>query len=98
MIRVCIACVLALSFGLASVALGESYTPGEPLNQDFKGFAQPFLTAHCIDCHGESEPAGNLSLHDLGPVDEVNAAIWNSVWAQVTLKEMPPKDADQPSV
>ena len=51
-----------------------------------------------MDCHGDAEPEGNLSLHDLGPVDEVNAATWKSVWAQVTLKEMPPKDADQPKV
>ena len=39
-----------------------------------------------------------VAINDLGPVDEVNAQIWNSIWAQVTLKEMPPKDAEQPEV
>jgi hypothetical protein len=87
-----------LSGGLLSVASGEAYTPGQKVNKDFGSFAQAFLASHCVDCHGETEPEGNLSLHDLGPVDEVNSSTWRSVWAQVTLKEMPPKDADQPEV
>lgn len=82
----------------SSFAFGETYTPGEPVEKDFKSFAQPFLATHCADCHGATDPEGNLSLHDMGPVDEINASIWRSIWAQVTLKEMPPKDADQPQV
>ncbi|MCG6158186.1 DUF1588 domain-containing protein [Rubinisphaera margarita] len=88
---------IAISWSLlSSIASAESFTPGEPVEKDFDGFARPFLNSHCIDCHGEIEPEGNLSLHDLGPVDEVNAGIWESVWAQVTLKEMPPQEMDQP--
>jgi len=96
--RVRFAVAIVLWGGLLSVASGEDYTPGQRVDQDFKSFAKPFLTSHCVDCHGESEPEGNLSLVDLGPIDEVNASTWRSVWAQVTLKEMPPKDADQPEV
>lgn len=77
---------------------GETYTPGQKIDADYKGFASLFLETHCVDCHGETDPEGGLSLHDLGPVDEVNAGIWKSVWAQVTLKEMPPPDMDQPGV
>ena len=87
-----------LSWGLLSVASGETYTPGQKVDKDFDSFARAFLANHCVDCHGETEPEGNLSLHDLGPVDEVNAGTWRSVWAQVTLKEMPPEDAEQPEV
>jgi hypothetical protein len=87
-----------LSCGLLSVASGETYTPGQKVDKDFGGFAQPFLSSHCVECHGSKEPAGNLSLHELGPVDEVNSGIWRRVWAQVTLKEMPPRDAEQPAV
>lgn len=76
----------------------ESYVPGRPVQKSFDAFAKTFLNTHCVDCHGDAEPAGNLSLHDLGPVDEVNAATWKSVWAQVTLQEMPPEDAEQPGV
>ncbi|TWT60530.1 DUF1588 domain-containing protein [Rubinisphaera italica] len=89
---------ITLLCSLLSVTRGETYTPGQKVSKDFDSFAHSFLVNHCVDCHGETEPEGNLSLHDLGPVDEVNAAIWRSVWAQVTLKEMPPKDMDQPKV
>lgn len=98
MIRIGLAWTFLLGLGLSSAAGGEIYIPGGKVDGDFAGFARPFLSHHCVDCHGETEPAGNLSLHDLGPVDEVNAATWKSIWAQVTLKEMPPKDAEQPLV
>ena len=90
------AVALVLSWCVVSAASGETYTPGQKVNKDFDSFAKLFLQSHCIECHGETAPEGNLSLHDLGPVDEVNASTWRSVWAQVTLKEMPPRDADQP--
>lgn len=89
---------VTLTSAVLSVALAETYTPGQKVNKSFDGFARPFLAAHCVDCHGKTDPEGNLSLHDLGPVDEVNSGTWKAVWAQVTLKEMPPKDADQPDV
>ena len=89
--------VLALTilFGSFSFARAQSYTPGQAVGREFETFAREFLDTHCVDCHGKSDPAGALSLHDLGPVDEVNAAIWKSLWAQVTLGEMPPKDAGE---
>ena len=96
--KVSIALAAMLSCCLLLVASAETYTPGQKVNKDFGSFAQAFLASHCVDCHGETDPEGNLSLHDLGPVDEVNSSTWRSVWAQVTLKEMPPKDADQPRV
>ncbi|MDP7277785.1 MAG: DUF1588 domain-containing protein [Planctomycetaceae bacterium] len=93
-------CVLVatLWLGLLSVASGETYTPGQKINKDFAGFAQGFLASHCVDCHGPKEPEGNLSLHDLGPVNQINSGLWRRVWAQVTLKEMPPSDTEQPPV
>jgi hypothetical protein len=90
--------VLIVSCGLLSVAHAETYTPGQTVNKDFDTFARPFLVSHCVDCHGKTDPAGKLSLHDLGPVDDVSSGTWKAIWAQVTLKEMPPQDADQPHV
>ena len=80
------------------ITADEAYTPGQLADKDFANFAKPFLTANCVDCHGDSSPEGDLSMHDLGPVDEVNAGTWRNVWAQVTLQEMPPKDMEQPDV
>ncbi|TWT72859.1 DUF1588 domain-containing protein [Allorhodopirellula solitaria] len=90
---------LTLTFvGLISPVSAQTYTPGEAIDEDFDRFAKPFLETHCVDCHGASYPEGELSLEDLGPVDEINASTWKSVWAQVSLQEMPPADADQPKV
>ena len=80
------------------LANADQYIPGRPVNKGFAEFAEPFLAKHCVDCHGGSDPAGKLSLGNLGGVDSANADIWKSVWAQVTLREMPPRDADQPEV
>ncbi|MFI4849347.1 MAG: DUF1588 domain-containing protein [Gimesia chilikensis] len=89
---------LTVLLSLLAVTHGETYTPGQKISKDYQSFAKTFLKTHCVDCHGATDPEGNLSLHDLGPVDEVNAATWRSVWAQVTLKEMPPRDMTQPKV
>ena len=92
------ALVAILWVGLLTPAYGESYTPGKKVDRTFAKFAKAFLGNHCVDCHGLKDPAGSLSLQDLGPVTELNSGIWRRVWAQVTLKEMPPRDAEQPKI
>ena len=96
MIKVGFVLAAVLSSFLPSATSAETYTPGQPVEEDFAGFVQPFFANYCADCHGDTEPEGNLSLLDLGPVDEINAGTWRSVWAQVTLKEMPPREMPQP--
>ena len=81
-----------------SEARGETYTPGQKIEGDFKSFAQPFLENFCIDCHAGTDAEAGLALDDLGPIDEVNAATWKSVWAQVALQEMPPVDTTEPEI
>ncbi len=96
---------LAITSTLFAVALlsqttqaADRYTPNEAIQQPFKDFAKGFLEQYCFDCHDDETTKGNLSLENLGPVDETNAAIWKSVWAQVTLQEMPPKRKPQPAI
>lgn len=75
-----------------------TYLPGEKIDKAFVDFAQPFLDNYCLDCHDGPDAKGELSLFELGPVDETNADTWKSVWAQVTLGQMPPKTSrDQPT-
>lgn len=76
----------------------EVYTPGQPIRGDFDRFALRFLEKHCLECHDELSSEGDLNLLELGPVDETNAAVWKSVWAQVALQEMPPKKQSRPEV
>ena len=91
--KVLFAFVLMLCVGPLPRTHAQKYVAGLAVERDFGAFARTFLDTHCVDCHSETDPEGALSLHDLGPVDEINAAIWKSVWAQVSLGEMPPADA-----
>jgi hypothetical protein len=97
--KVTLALVLLSCGALApSVQAAETYTPGQKINKTFKDFARPLLDKYCLDCHDDAERKGKLSLENIGPVDETNAAVWKSVWAQLALKEMPPKKKKQPEV
>ena len=80
--------VFALGVG---IGWAKPYIPGEPVDPGFKDFASEFLDYHCLECHDEATQKGDLSLEALGTVDETNAALWKSIWAQVSLREMPPK-------
>ncbi len=80
------------------VGAEETYTPGVPFPGTYENFAAEFLDQNCIDCHDDATTKGDLSLENLGPIDETNAAVWKSVWAQVSLHEMPPKKKDQPEM
>ena len=92
------ALLTAIVAALLGTAIADTYTPGEPIRGEFKDFAQGFLEKHCFECHDDVTTKGNLSLLDLGPLDETNVAVWKSVWAQVTLQEMPPKQQSQPDI
>ncbi len=97
--RLTLAFTVAAFFGLGAASLSaDTYTPGEPVRGKFKDLAEDFLYDHCYDCHDNETQKGDLNLMDLGPVDETNAAVWKSVWAQVSLQEMPPKKKKRPEV
>lgn len=81
-----------------AVPADETYTPGESIKEDFSGLAQHFLEKHCLECHDDTNSEADFNLLDLGPVDESNAAVWKSVWAQVALQEMPPAKKTRPGV
>ena len=87
-----------LGFLAIGLQAEESYTPGEPVVASFDDFAFDFLDFHCLGCHDEASRKGDLSLENLGPVDAGNADVWKAIWAQVSLREMPPKKKDQPEV
>jgi hypothetical protein len=80
MSRVALTCTVMLVAGVFSAArsatsLGDHFIPGQAVDGDYESFARGFLQNHCIDCHGETDPEAGLSLHDIGPVDEINAAV-----------------------
>ena len=90
--RLTLALAVAVFAWLGTVTqAADTYTPGKPVRGDFKAFARGFLENNCFACHDADTTKGDLNLAELGPVDETNAAVWKSIWAQVTLQEMPPK-------
>ena len=82
----------------ASILAGNPYIPGEPVKGDFKQSGELFLEKYCFDCHDDETKEADLNLLELGPVDEINAGVWKSVWAQVAMGEMPPRKKAQPHV
>ena len=80
------------------LAAEETFIPGHSTIKDYEAFNTDFIEFYCFDCHGDGMKKGGFSMDDLGPLDETNTEKWKSIWAQVALKEMPPKDEEQPEV
>ncbi|MBL9159098.1 MAG: DUF1588 domain-containing protein [Verrucomicrobiales bacterium] len=93
-----VVCVAILFLAGSGARAAETYTPGEPVQAPFEGLARSFLDKHCVECHDDTTAEADLNLLDLGAVDETNAAVWKSVWAQVALREMPPEKKPKPEV
>jgi hypothetical protein len=88
----------AAVLGAFFVSYGKNYVPGSTISRNFEDIAEGFLEAHCFDCHDDETSEAGLNLLDLGPVDQINASVWKSVWAQVTMGEMPPQNKKRPDV
>ena len=58
---------------------------------------RPFLQTFCIDCHGAEDPAGQIALHQVDGIDQQTLPLWASIAEKLTLAEMPPAEANQPS-
>ncbi len=86
--------LLATSFGFAA----EPVTP-PPDTAGFVKFAQPFLTEHCLRCHGPEKQKGELRVDTMLSADFASAAArekWAEVVNTLNSHEMPPKKAPQP--
>ncbi len=91
--------LLAAAVSLAAQAQSKDvYVPGHAPKGNFDNYAYDILNKYCIDCHDGTHPKTDVSFEELGAVDETNAAVWKSIWAQVSLQQMPPKKEDQPGV
>ena len=83
--------LLWLWCGSASVEAASGQT-------GFDEIAQPFLSEHCVRCHGEKKHKGNLRLDRL-PRDfaaPLSASHWADVMERISSGEMPPEDEPKP--
>ena len=84
-------CLLALS---ATIAAGASHAADAPAKS-----VEQFLNRYCLECHDADVHKGDRSFHQfklpLKTLPQVIEA--RDIIDQLTLREMPPKKADQPS-
>jgi len=84
-------CLLALS---ATLSAGASHAADAPVKS-----VEQFLNRYCLECHDADVHKGDRSFHEfklpLKTLPDVIEA--RDIIDQLTLREMPPKKADQPS-
>lgn len=58
-----------------------------------------FITQHCVDCHSGDDAEGERDFSEFGlPIDSVDQMISaDEIIDQVTLRQMPPEDCEQPT-
>lgn len=70
-----------------------SFATAQAEDTEFHTLAKPFLQTYCMDCHSSDAAEAGVVLDHLNGVTAENADLWKSVWEQVALKAMPPKDS-----
>ena len=64
----------------------------------FREVVQPFLTQHCVRCHGAQQPKGDVALHEISGKLAAggNTPLWSKILDQLELQAMPPEKQPQP--
>ncbi len=89
--------LLALPSGFASAA-ELKFTNADESRAEFERSVKPFLSKHCVECHGAKEPEGELDLTTLDPdmKSSSSGARWATIVEKLTKGEMPPKEKPRP--
>ncbi len=84
------ALVCCLGWGLADSAKAD----------DFATQVQPFLTAHCVKCHGAEKQEGDLRIDTLQRQFDAprTATYWTEIMDRINSGEMPPDEEPRPNV
>ena len=78
--------------------LGAQAAGTAPFDSAERHVIDPFLAAHCLECHGAKEPAAGVRLDDLPfEIDTVEAAErWQKMLDVLNSGEMPPEEKPRP--
>ena len=78
--------------------LGAQAAGTAPFDSAERHVIDPFLAAHCLECHGDKEPAAGVRLDDLPfEIDTVEAAErWQKMLDVLNSGEMPPEEKPRP--
>lgn len=90
---------LLLISGLSILLLWAGEVAAETNNTDFENKIRPFLTAHCLRCHGRQERLGDRRFDRLSFdfSQPQNGELLQDILDQLNLGAMPPEDEPQPS-
>ncbi|MGB7347797.1 MAG: DUF1592 domain-containing protein [Pirellulaceae bacterium] len=92
--------ILLLFWGWLPVSVvGQENVESKVIALAFDKSIKPFMTTHCIRCHGDYESKGDRQFHQLdGRIANENALVdYQDILDQLNLSEMPPADEPQPS-
>ena len=96
-----VACLAAPPIELKAGAIEKLPPPANPAEQErlFKSQVLPFLSKHCIDCHGADVQEAEIGFHDYQQLSKVMADLktWTRVLQMIETGVMPPDDATQPT-
>ena len=94
MCRRAVAAILIVAF----FGIGQLRADPPSVRISFDGDVKPFLTKHCIKCHGEKKQKGKLAFHRLDPVKlgDSDSALWTKMVEALEFGEMPPEDQPRP--
>ena len=75
-----------------AITLSHSAAPAQDAS-DVAKMIVPFVQKHCVQCHGEKKPKGDVSLHTYRDDESILKAhkVWLMVVEKVRSGEMPPK-------
>jgi hypothetical protein len=90
---------LLVAGSIALPWLCASEASNSDLERRFTQTVRPFLTSYCVGCHGGATPAAQFDIRSCSTMAAAirDMAHWNLVLEKLTAKEMPPKQAKQPS-
>ncbi len=84
------------SFDLAPVIGADTELTLDPRHVEEQ--IRPFLTKHCLACHGSEKPKGKLQIHQLSGdlSNQAHREQWLAVAEQLNAGAMPPEDRPRP--
>ncbi len=94
------AVVITMSILLVLLPPARSATESAPAHrvataEAFESDVLPVVQKHCARCHGEDDPKGDVSFHDLRSPEQVleNRETWEKAFKLLGIDGMPPKDS-----
>lgn len=89
--------ILFLVVGICHVN-GQAHgdEPKKELDHTFQKTVRPFLTAHCLSCHGETKQEAGVRFDKLEKFEANQQVLWTLVYTRLARGDMPPKYRNQP--